>query len=51
MKAAVVVEPGKLEIRDIDPPHVGEYDALVEILGTALRTMRGDMIRPKRMMM
>lgn len=32
MKAAVVVEPGTLEIWDIDMPKMGEYDALVEIL-------------------
>lgn len=32
MKAAVVAEPGKLEIWDIDVPKVEPYDALVEIL-------------------
>lgn len=32
MRAAVVVEPGKLEIWDIEKPVVGEYDAMVEIL-------------------
>lgn len=32
MKAAVVAEPGRLEIWDIDKPQMGEYDALVEIL-------------------
>lgn len=32
MKSAVVVEPGRLEIWDIDIPKMGEYDALVEIL-------------------
>lgn len=32
MKAAIVAEPGRLEIWDIDKPVMGEYDALVEIL-------------------
>jgi len=32
MKAAVVAEPGRLEIWDIDKPKMGEYDALVKIL-------------------
>jgi len=32
MKAAVVVEPGKLEIWEIEIPQMGDYDALVEIL-------------------
>jgi threonine dehydrogenase-like Zn-dependent dehydrogenase len=52
MKAAVVVEPGKLEIWDIDKPVIGEYDALVEILycatciGTDKNYIYGRHIRP-----
>lgn len=52
MRAAVVVEPGKLEIWDIDKPIVGDYDALVEILygatciGTDKNYIYGRHIRP-----
>ena len=52
MRATVVVEPGKLEIWDIDKPAVGDYDALVEILfgatciGTDRNYIYGCHIRP-----
>ncbi|NLT96702.1 MAG: alcohol dehydrogenase catalytic domain-containing protein [Christensenellaceae bacterium] len=52
MKAAVVVEPGRLEIWDIDRPVPGEYEALVEILycatcaGTDKNYIYGRHIRP-----
>jgi 2-desacetyl-2-hydroxyethyl bacteriochlorophyllide A dehydrogenase len=32
MKAAVVVEPGQLEIRDVPEPRIGDYQVLVEQL-------------------
>jgi threonine dehydrogenase-like Zn-dependent dehydrogenase len=52
MKAAVVVEPGRLEIWDIDQPVPGDYEALVEILycatciGTDKNYIYGRHIRP-----
>lgn len=32
MKAAIVLEPGKLIVRDVAEPQIGEYDALCELL-------------------
>jgi D-arabinose 1-dehydrogenase-like Zn-dependent alcohol dehydrogenase len=38
MKAAVVVEPGRLEVRELPQPAVGPYDALCEMLWGATCT-------------
>lgn len=38
MKAAVVVEPGTLEIRDVPEPVIGEYQVLVEQLACGVCT-------------
>ncbi|MCE9590229.1 MAG: alcohol dehydrogenase catalytic domain-containing protein [Planctomycetes bacterium] len=32
MKAAIVLEPGKLTVRDVAEPQIGDYDALCELL-------------------
>lgn len=32
MKAAIVLEPGKLTVRDVAAPQIGDYDALCELL-------------------
>jgi 2-desacetyl-2-hydroxyethyl bacteriochlorophyllide A dehydrogenase len=38
MKAAVVVEPGTLEIRDVPEPRIGDYQVLVEQLACGVCT-------------
>jgi len=38
MKAAIVVKPGVLEVRDIPMPEVGEYDVLCQLLYGAVCT-------------
>lgn len=38
MKAAVVVEPGRLEIREVPEPRIGEYQVLVEQLACGVCT-------------
>lgn len=38
MKAAVVVEPGRLEIRDVPEPRIGDYQVLVEQLACGVCT-------------
>lgn len=48
MRAAVVTEPGKIEIREVPAPTMGDYDALVQIIacgvctGTDLHILQGN---------
>lgn len=48
MRAAVVTEPGRIEVRNIPPPTIGDYDALVQIIacgvctGTDLHILQGN---------
>jgi threonine dehydrogenase-like Zn-dependent dehydrogenase len=52
MKAAMVVAPGELAVREVPPPPMGEYDALCELLygatctGTDLHIIHGRCFRP-----